>query len=47
MRSGPPALGLGVGLTNLALKNKLVTKIHKKPRAWTDSLDNEPKRVII
>jgi hypothetical protein len=33
-RGGPPAWGLGVGLTTHH-KNKLVTKIHK-PRAWTD-----------
>jgi hypothetical protein len=35
--------GLGVGLTTPRHKNKLVTKIHKKPRTWTDSLDNGPK----
>jgi hypothetical protein len=26
-----------------SLGDKLVTKIHKKPRTWTDSLDNGPK----
>jgi hypothetical protein len=31
-RGGPPAKRLGVGLTTPRLKNKLVTKIHKKPR---------------
>jgi hypothetical protein len=36
---------LGVGLTKLlTVKNKLVTKILKKPRTWTDSLDKQPKR---
>jgi hypothetical protein len=29
-----------VGLTTPHGKNKLVTKILKKPRAWTDSLDS-------
>jgi hypothetical protein len=38
------SLGLGVGLKILTVKNKLVTKIHKKRRTWTDSLDNGPKR---
>jgi hypothetical protein len=28
----------------LTVKNYLVTKIHKKPRTWTDSLDNRPKQ---
>jgi hypothetical protein len=32
-------LGVGVGLTIPRRKNKLVTKIHKKPESWTDSLD--------
>jgi hypothetical protein len=36
---GPPAWGLGVELITPRNKNKLVTKILKKPRAWTDSLD--------
>jgi hypothetical protein len=26
------------------VKNKLLTKDHKKPRIWTDSLDKRPKR---
>jgi hypothetical protein len=43
-RGCPPAWGLGVGLTTPHLKNFLVTKIHKKPRTWTDSLDNRPKQ---
>jgi hypothetical protein len=36
--------GLGVGLTLPHLNNKLVTKDHKKPQTWTDSLDKLPKR---
>jgi hypothetical protein len=43
-RGGPPAWGLGVGLTTLHRKNKPVTKILKKPRTWTDSLDKRPKQ---
>jgi hypothetical protein len=42
-RGGPPAWGLGVGLTTPHRKNKLVTKILKKPRTWTDSLDKQNK----
>jgi hypothetical protein len=38
-RGGPPAWGLGVGLTTLHHKNKLVTKNLTEPRTWTDSLD--------
>jgi hypothetical protein len=35
---------LGGGANNSSLqKNKLVTKILKKPRTWTDSLDKRPK----
>jgi hypothetical protein len=34
--------GLGVGLTTPLRKNKLVTKIHKKPRTWTNSFDKRP-----
>jgi hypothetical protein len=41
---GPPDWGFGVELTTPHRKNKLVTKIRKKPRAWTDSLDKPPKR---
>jgi hypothetical protein len=33
-----------MGLTTLTVKNKLVTKIHKKPQTWTDFLGNGPKR---
>jgi hypothetical protein len=37
--------GVGRGATLLlTVKNKLVTKDHKKPRTWTDSLDKRPKR---
>jgi hypothetical protein len=43
-RGGPPACGLGVGLTTPHRKNKLVTKTLKKPRTWTDSLDKRPRR---
>jgi hypothetical protein len=39
----PPSLRLGVGLTTPNLKNKLVTKCHKGPQTWTDSLDKQPK----
>jgi hypothetical protein len=31
-------------LTTPHSKNKLVTKVLKKPRTWTDSLDKRPKR---
>jgi hypothetical protein len=37
-------LGLGAELTTAHRKNKLVTKDHKKPQTWTDSLDKRPKR---
>jgi hypothetical protein len=44
-RSGPPARGLRVGLTTpYHKKNKPVTKINKKPRTWTNSLDKRPKQ---
>jgi hypothetical protein len=36
-----PAWGLGVGLTTLHHKNKLVTKNLTEPRTWTDSLDKQ------
>jgi hypothetical protein len=39
IRGGPPAWGLGVGLTTLHHKNELVTKNLTEPRIWTDSLD--------
>jgi hypothetical protein len=42
-RGSPPAWGLGVGLTTLHFKNKLVTKNLTEPRTWTDSLDKRPK----
>jgi hypothetical protein len=32
------------GLQLLIVENKLVTKDHKKPQNWTDSLDKRPKR---
>jgi hypothetical protein len=38
-RGGPPAWGLGMGLTTLHLKNKFGTKNEIEPRIWTDSLD--------
>jgi hypothetical protein len=33
-----------VGLTTPNLKNKIITKIPKKPQAWTDFLDKRPKQ---
>jgi hypothetical protein len=33
----------GLELTTPHLKNKLVTKDHKKPRTWTVSLDKRPR----
>jgi hypothetical protein len=38
------SLGVWSGAFELTVKNNLVTKIHKKPQTWTDSLDNRPKR---
>jgi hypothetical protein len=38
------SLGLVVGLTTPHRKNKFVTKDHKKPRTWTESLDKRPTR---
>jgi hypothetical protein len=38
------SLGLGVGLTTPHCKYKLVTKDHKKPPNWKNSLDKRPKR---
>jgi hypothetical protein len=35
---------LGVGLQLLTVKNKFVTDMLKKYRAWKDSLDKGPKR---
>jgi hypothetical protein len=37
--------GWAWGLQLLTVKNKLVTKIQKKPRTWTDALDNGPKKM--
>jgi hypothetical protein len=37
-------VGFGVSIKLLNIKNKLVTKDHKKPRTCTDSLDKRPKR---
>jgi hypothetical protein len=42
-KGGPPVWGLGVGLTTLHHKNKLVTKNLTEPRTWTDSLDTRRK----
>jgi hypothetical protein len=42
-RGGPPALGLGVGLTTPYRKKKFVTKCQKGPRTWTDSLNKRSK----
>jgi hypothetical protein len=36
--------GVGRGDNNLTVKNKLLTKDHKKPRTWTDFLDKRSKR---
>jgi hypothetical protein len=38
-RGDSPDWGLGVGLTTPHLRNKLVTKCHKGPQSWADSLD--------
>jgi hypothetical protein len=39
------SLGVGRGANNpLTVKNKFVTKSYTKPRNWTDSLDERPKR---
>jgi hypothetical protein len=35
-RGGSPVWGLGVGLTTLDRKNKLVTKIIKEPQTWME-----------
>jgi hypothetical protein len=39
-----PVWELGVALTTLRHKNKLVTKFSKEPLTWTDSLNKRPKR---
>jgi hypothetical protein len=41
-RGGPPALGLGVGLTTPHRKKYPVTNNLHKPRTWSDSLDKQP-----
>jgi hypothetical protein len=38
--------GLGVGLTTLHHKNKLVTKNLTEPRTWADSLDKRQARLV-
>jgi hypothetical protein len=43
-KGGPPARVLGVGITTRHRKNKLVPKMFKKPRTWTDSLGKRPRR---
>jgi hypothetical protein len=40
---GPPAWGLGAGLTTPHHKNKLLMKCHEGPQTWTDSLDKQCK----
>jgi hypothetical protein len=42
-RCGPPAWTLGVRLITPHLKNKILTKYHKEPRTWKDSLDKRRK----
>jgi hypothetical protein len=37
-------LGVEHWAKNATVKNKLVTKDHKKPRTWTDSLETRAKR---
>jgi hypothetical protein len=43
-RGGPPAWGLGLGLTTPHCKIKLVTKILKRHRIWNNFFDKRPKR---
>jgi hypothetical protein len=38
------SLGLRMGLTTLHSKNKLVTKMFKRPQTWMGSLDKRPKQ---
>jgi hypothetical protein len=40
----PPACGLGVGLTTPHRKKQIRHEKRHKPRTWTDSLDERPKR---
>jgi hypothetical protein len=43
--TGDPQFGgWAWGQQLLTVKKRLVTKGHKKPRIWTDSLDKRPKR---
>ncbi|KAJ4443576.1 hypothetical protein ANN_05250 [Periplaneta americana] len=44
MRGGPPAWGLGEGLTTFHRKKQLVTNPSNKPRNWTDSLARPQQR---
>jgi hypothetical protein len=44
-KSGRQAWGFGVVLTNPHRKNILVTKCHKEPRIWMDSLDKGLKEM--
>jgi hypothetical protein len=44
-RGGPPAWGLGVGLTTFHRKNKFVTQVIKEPRTLKDSLNMDSKSV--
>jgi hypothetical protein len=43
-RGGPPAWGLGVGLTTPHVKNKFLTKRINEPRTWTDFLDKRSRQ---
>jgi hypothetical protein len=42
---GPPAWGLGLGLTTRHYKKIYIsfTKFYEGPRNWTDSFDKRPK----
>jgi hypothetical protein len=42
-RGSAPSSVFGMGLTTPRHKIKFVTKYHKGPRIWTDSLDKRPK----
>jgi hypothetical protein len=43
-RGGSPAWGLGMGLTTLIIKKKLVTKQLTESRTWLNSLDKHHKQ---
>jgi hypothetical protein len=45
-RGGPPAVGLGMGLTIPRRKNKLVTKDHTKPQMKTLKRDEKAERKV-